>query len=236
MSRHLLAEIEKLKRSLINMAGLVEETLMAAVRSLESRDRALALWVIDSDSRIDQMEVDIEEECLKVLALHQPVAIDLRFIVACLKINNDLERTADLAVNIAERSAYLATQDAIEIPFPLPTMASKTIAMLKRALDALVNMDPRMARAVRMLDDEVDAINRQAYASVQERIRVNLDEMDRLIHLLSVARHLERVADLATNIAEDVIYLVEGVIVRHRPEEYEPEPAATILSDLGADA
>lgn len=223
MSRHLLAEIDKLKKSLMSMAGQVEEMLMAAVRSLELRDRRLALEVIDGDRRIDQLEVDIEEECLKMLALHQPVAIDLRFIVAGLKINNDLERTADLAVNIAERSAYLATQQPLEIPFPLSTMANKATDMLKRSLDALVNMDPRQARLVRAMDDDVDAINRQAFVSVQDRIREDLDLLDRLIHLLSVARHLERVADLATNIAEDVIYLVEGVIVRHRPEQFEPE-------------
>lgn len=223
--------MERLKKAIINMAGMVEETLLAAVRSLESRDRALALWVIDNDSAIDQMEVDIEEECLKVLALHQPVAIDLRFIVACLKINNDLERTADLAVNIAERSAYLATQEAVEIPFALPEMVTKATSMLKRALDSFVNMDPRLARAVRTLDDEVDAINRSAYVSVQERIREDLGQMDRLIHLLSVARHLERIADLATNIAEDVIYLVEGVIVRHRPEQFEADAPQPELSE-----
>jgi phosphate transport system protein len=221
MSRHLLVEVEKLKKALIHMAGLAEEAVSAAVRSLETRDKQLALSVIDGDSKIDQMEVDVEEECLKILALHQPVAIDLRFIIAVLKINNDLERIADLAVNIAERSAYLATQEPLEIPFALPTMVTKTTSMLRRSLDALVNMDAGQARAVRAMDDDVDAINRQAYTAVQDGIRQDLNLMDRLIHLLSVARHLERIADLASNISEDVIYLVEGVIVRHRPELFE---------------
>lgn len=226
MSRHLEIEIEKLKKALLAVAGAVEESVNKAVQALEKRDRPMALAVIDSDVRIDLMEVDVEEECLKVLALHQPLALDLRFIVSVLKINNDLERIADLAVNIGERAAYLATVDAIEPPFDVSTMAAKTVAMLKRSLDSLVNMDARQARAVTVLDDEVDAINRDAYIRVQERIRANLDEMDRLIHYLSVARHLERTADLATNIAEDVVYLVEGVIIRHRTEDFgiDPDP------------
>jgi phosphate transport system protein len=220
MSRHLEVEIEKLKRSVLAVAGAVEESLNAAVQALQRRDRALALQVIESDGRIDHMEVDVEEECLKVLALHQPLALDLRFIVSVLKINNDLERIADLAVNIGERAAYLATVDAIEPPFDLSTMASKTVAMLNRSLDALVKMDAYQARAITVLDDEVDAINRDAFIQVQNRIRADIEQMDRLIHYLSVARHLERIADLATNIAEDVVYLVEGVIIRHRAEDY----------------
>lgn len=226
MSRHLQVEIERLKRAVLRMAGVVEETVLAAVRSLQTRDRLLAHRVIERDSEIDQTEVDIEEECLKVLALHQPVAIDLRFIISVLKINNDLERTADLAVNIAERSAYLATQEPIPIPFALPAMVETTTTMLRKSLDALVNMDARQARIVRAMDDEVDGMNRDAFVSIQDRIAQDLSQLDRLIHFLSVARHLERIADLATNIAEDVIYLVEGMIVRHRHESLESQSAA----------
>jgi phosphate transport system protein len=220
----LQVDLDRLKRSLLTEASIVEESVLAAVKALQERDRLLAQQVIDDDTRVDDLEVDIEEDCLKILALHQPVASDLRLIVSVLKINNDLERIADLAVNVAERAAYLATQEPIEIPFALPLMVDKTTTMLKRALQALVKADSKQAYAVLDMDDEVDAINREAFQKVEQAIRDDLDHMERLIHLLSVARHLERVADLATNIAEDVIYLIEGEIVRHRHEEYERQP------------
>lgn len=216
MARHLEVEIDRLKRSILSMAGLVEDLVLQAVQALLRRDRAMARRVADSDTRVDQMEVEIEEECLKVLALHQPVATDLRFIISVLKINNDLERIADLAVNIAERASTLASHDPIDIPFALEEMGEKASTMLKMSLDSLVNQDTDLARAVRDLDDEVDAINRDAYEKVESGIQRHLDRMQRLINLLSAARHLERIADLATNIAEDVIYMVEGEIVRHR--------------------
>lgn len=222
MSRHLQVDLDRLKRLLLTEAGIVEESVLAAVKALEDRDRMLATQIIDEDTRVDDMEVDIEEECLKLLALHQPVASDLRLIIAVLKINNDLERIADLAVNISERAAYLASQPPIEIPFALPVMADKTTDMLKMALEALINADVPLAKTVLAMDDDIDAINREAFRKVELGIRHNLDHMERLIHLLSVARHLERIADLATNIAEDVVYLIEGEIVRHRHEIYEP--------------
>ena len=220
MSRHLLVEIEKLKKAIVSVAGTVEEAVSAAVSAVRNRDRELARQVIENDQHIDQMEVEVEEDCLKILALHQPCATDLRFIVSVLKINNDLERIGDLAVNVAERGAYLATVDAIECPFPLETMAEKTVGMLNKSLDALVNMDPNLAREVTVTDDEVDAINREAFVQVEKGVRHDPNHIDQLIHYLSVARHLERIADLATNIAEDVVYLVEGVIIRHRTEDY----------------
>jgi phosphate transport system protein len=221
MSRHLVIEIDKLKQSILKIAGVVEEAVLIAVRALEQRDRELAISVIQNDTKVDHMEVEIEEECLKVLALHQPVAFDLRFIVAVMKINNDLERIADLAVNIAERAVFLCTVDPIEIPFDLPGMVEKTVGMLKQSLNALVRLDAGLARAVRLCDDEVDSINRQAYEKVQRRILENPGEMERLIHILSVARHLERIADLATNIGEDVVFLVEGTTIKHHAEQHQ---------------
>ena len=220
MSRHLQNEFEKLKKAILSMAGVVEEAVLAAVRSLQARDRELARRVIEGDARIDDQEVEIEEECLKVLALHQPVAADLRFVIAVLKINNDLERIADLAVNLAERAAYLVTQPPIEIPFDLGRMAEIVRTMLKSSLDALVSADAAAAMALRLQDDDVDKINREAFLHVEERIRQDPAQTYVLMHCLSVARHLERIADLATNIAEDVIYMVTGQIVRHRPEDY----------------
>lgn len=220
---HLQREIERLKKQILRLGAVVEESLQKAARSLEQRDANLAKEVIEEDFEIDKMEVEVEEECLKTLALHQPVAVDLRYIIAVLKINNDLERIGDLAVNIAERAVFLSTRERLEIPFDFTGMAEKAQSMLKRSLDALVKMDTGMARGVCASDDEVDAINREMYMQVQNGIRKHPDRLESLIHTLSVSRHLERVADLATNIAEDVIYMIEGEIVRHRAEDYVPQ-------------
>jgi phosphate transport system protein len=220
MSTHLINEIEKLKKMILSLSAMAEESVQRAVKALDSRDAALAQRVVDNDYEIDKKEVDVEEECLKILALHQPVAIDLRLIIAVLKINNDLERVADLAVNIAERAVFLATQQKVPMWFNFAQMAEKAQAMLHKSLDALVNLDPKLAREVCAADDEVDAMNRDAYLRVQEGIRRHPERMESLIHLLSVSRHLERIADHATNIAEDVIYMCEGEIVRHRSEDY----------------
>jgi len=225
MQQHLHREIEKLKTKLLSLGTDVEENVYKAVKSLDERNAALADRVIGSDGQVDRFEVFLEEECLKILALHQPVAIDLRFVIAVLKINNDLERIGDLAVNIAERAKFLAARDALDVPFDFMSMADKTRAMLKKSLDALVNMDPRMARDVCAADDEVDALNREMYGRIQKSMREHPDRIDGLIHYLGVSRYLERIADHATNIAEDVIYMVDGDIVRHRAEGYSPRPA-----------
>jgi phosphate transport system protein len=216
MTLHMQRELEKLKKMILALAAVVEESVQKAVQSLEKRDVVLAEEVIGSDDQVDQMEVDLEEECLKVLALHQPVAGDLRFIISVLKINNDLERIADLAVNIADRTVGLAEEKRIEPPFDLAALARKVEAMLEKSLDALVNFDMALAQQVCTLDDEVDAIHKDNYRLVKERIHANAGEINALIQYISVSRHLERIADLATNIAEDVIYMIEGEIVRHR--------------------
>ncbi len=220
MSVHLQKEIEDLKRKVLSLGADVEENVHKAVLSLQKRDSTLAEQIIAADYYIDRREVDLEEDCLKILALHQPVAIDLRFVIAVLKINNDLERIGDLAVNIAERAVFLTSEPPIDIPFDFPGMSEKTKIMLKNSLDALVNMDAKLARAVCAADDEVDAINRKMYGQVQDGIRKNLEQIESLIHYLGVARHLERIADHATNIAEDVIYMVDGEIARHKTEDF----------------
>jgi phosphate transport system protein len=221
MPKHLERELENLKRRILSLGAKVEERLRMAIKALETRDGNLANQVIQSDHEIDEIEVDIEEECLKVLALHQPVAIDLRFIISVIKINNDLERIGDLAVNIAERAAFLATQRKLDILFDFPGMAEKAQSMVKKSLDALVNLDSRLAWEVFASDDEVDAMNRDMFIQVQNGIRKNINWMECLIHVLSASRYLERVADSATNIAEDVVYMIEGEIVRHRPETFQ---------------
>jgi phosphate transport system protein len=220
MAQHLQREIDRLKRKILALGALVEEDLRQAVKALGERDDKLARRVVETDIEIDNMEVEVEEDCLKVLALHQPVAIDLRFIIAVLKINNDLERIGDLSANIAERAASIAKQERVESPYDFPEMSQKVQAMLHTALDSLVNLDAKLARQVLAADDEVDAINRSMYERVQQRIRQNPDKMDTLIQMLAVSRNLERIADHTTNIAEDVIYMIDGEIIRHGAKSY----------------
>ena len=220
MAKHLQREIENLKKKLLSLGAKVEASVRDATLSIEKRNAELAQKIIDDDINIDNTEVEIEEDCLKILALHQPVAIDLRFIVAVLKINSDLERIGDLAVNIAERAVFLAGQPKINIAIDLVDMAHNAQSMLKQSLDALINHDAKLAHKVCASDDIVDGMNRQMYLKVQEAILKNPEQISPLIHLLSASRHLERIADHTTNIAEDVIYMIEGQIIRHRTEEY----------------
>ncbi|MGD9084907.1 MAG: phosphate signaling complex protein PhoU, partial [Desulfobacterales bacterium] len=166
---------------------------------------------------IDEMEVEIEEECLKVLALHQPVAIDLRFLVAVIKINAELERIGDQAVNIAERVGVTAKREQLDFYFDYATMGEKAQAMLKMSLDALIRLDYDLAFKVVMMDDEVDKIRDEAYDKIKREMGENPDKIGYLINLFLISRHLERLADHATNIAEQVVYLVEGDIIRHAP-------------------
>jgi phosphate transport system protein len=226
MPVHLRREIENLKKQLLTVGATAEQSVRDATRAIERRDEALARSVIEKDINLDQMEVEVEESCLKILALYQPVAIDLRFIIAVLKINNDLERVGDLAVNIAERALFLASQPEVSIEFDFTTMAVKTQEMLTESLDALVNLNTGLAREVCARDDEIDAMNRQMYLIVQDALHTHPHQVEPLIHLLSASRHLERIADHATNIAEDVIYMIEGEIVRHKAEEYQPRNPA----------
>ena len=221
MSKHLLRDVEDLKNKIIHMGSVIEDRVYQATMSVINHDVKLANAVIKGDSEIDQMEVDIEDEGLKILALHQPVAIDLRFLIAILKINNDLERVGDLAVNVAERAAFLATQQDFKIPFDVYKMAVKAEGMLTRSIDALVNLDVRQARLVRAEDDEMDAMNREMYSKVREQLPENPEQFNCLFHAVSIGRHLERIADHATNIAEDVVYLVDAEIIRHKPEVFQ---------------
>ncbi len=220
MARHLQREVENLKKKLLALGARVETCVRDAALSIEQQDAVLAQKVIDNDIEIDNTEVEVEEDCLKILALYQPVAIDLRFIVAVLKINNDLERIGDLAVNVAERASFLANHAKVNISSDLLSMAQVAQEMLKESLDALINHDAELAHKVCISDDVVDQMNRQTYLKVQDAIVKNPEQISTLIHLLSASRHLERIADHTTNIAEDVIYMVEGEIIRHKTEDY----------------
>lgn len=214
-------DIERLKKRVVALATLVEERMRLSVKAIECRDSALAEQVIEGDLEIDNLEVDLEEECLKILALHQPVADDLRYIVAVLKMNNDLERIGDLAVNIAERTQLLTQHTHIQIPFDYFTMAQSAQEMLEKSLDALVNRDLDLAYEVCAQDDDVDFMKSAMQTLFASQIRQNPEPVEALISLFLVSRHLERIADHATNIAEDVIYMISGQIHRHRGPDYD---------------
>lgn len=215
MSKHLERDLEQLSRDIVTMGGLVEEATQQAVVALQERRAELAETVIANGNKIDGREVEVEETCLKMLALHQPVAEDLRYIAVVIKINSDLERMGDLAINIAQRAAFLISQDPIPLPAQWPAMGAATIAMVRRGLDALVKRDPNIARQVCRDDDEVDRLNRTIIAELMTLMKQDTAKIERALSLFSATRHLERIADHATNIAEDVVYLVEGEIIRH---------------------
>jgi phosphate transport system protein len=215
MPRHLERDLDNLSKQLLTMGAMVEEATNKAFLALSQRRKDVAQEVVDGDNAINEMENQVEEECLKILALYQPVATDLRFIITALKVNNDLERIADLAVNIAERAKRLAEMDPNPLPESINNSVSNVQAMVRDSLNSLVNMDSQLARKVCELDDEVDDANRHMFNEMEALMKQDPSEVERAISTLSVSRHLERIADVATNIAEDVIFLVEGEIVRH---------------------
>lgn len=215
MGKHLQREIQNLMRRLIILSSRVEESIEMAVKSLEKRDEQMAKTVIKMDEEIDQTEIDIEEECLKILALYQPVAIDLRYIIAALKINNDLERIGDLAVDIAEYALILIENPRPIKYFNFDFMFENVQNMLQNSLDSLVHLDSDKALEVLKADDKVDKIDKQICKAVLLEIKRDHENAEFLIQNIHISRRLERVADLATNIAEDLIYLTKGEIIRH---------------------
>jgi phosphate transport system protein len=215
MAKHFHKELDKIKKMILSLGAMVEERVRQASQAIDNRQSDIARQIIESDYEVDEREVEIEEECLKILALHQPVAIDLRFLIAVVKINSDLERIADESVNIAQRVVTMAKQATSRFFFDYAPMAAKVESMLKMSLDALVNMDVDSAFKVVMLDDEVDEIHRQAYRQIRADMKTQPEDIVYLMNLYLVSRHLERIGDHATNIAEEVIYLIEGEIVRH---------------------
>lgn len=225
MSLHLQRQINHLKKMILAVGAQVEEAVQLSIRAIESRDTDLAEQVIDNDRQIDLTEVEIEEECLHTLALHQPVAFDLRYVIATLKINGELERIGDLAVNVAQFSQQLAEFPPLDdMPFDLKGMTSTVRNMVKQSLDALVNIDPEIAEQVRQLDDQVDAIHRSMYQKVEQAIRSDPELVQVYVQLLGVSRNLERMADHAVNVAEHVIYMAKGDILRH----HRPHPFADV--------
>jgi len=216
MSIHLMRDLESLHRDLLSMCALAEEIINEAVDQLVAPDLERARAVTRRDDEMDRWDVQIEEDCLKVLALHQPVAGDLRRISTMLKLIGELERVADLGVNIAERACGLLDGPYLVVPDKLKEMSRISVGMLNRSINAYVKMDSELARTVLADDDHVDDLNRDIIEGLQQQMCDDNNLVRSALHLFSASRHIERVADHATNIAEDVVYLVEGEIIRHR--------------------
>ena len=216
MSKHLERALDQLREQLIGQFGVVEQMIQLSVRSLVERRPDFAARVIERDNEVDEQDVVIEEECLKTLALHQPVANELRWLITVIKVNGELERMADLACNIAERSKELDLFPLFPVPGELNQMVNVTMRMVRTALDAFVEGDTGKAAEVIKMDDQVDRLNRVVIENLHESMRDSTENILPAVHCFSASRHLERIGDMAENVSEEVIYLVEGEIVRHQ--------------------
>ncbi len=215
MQRHFDEALRNLKEKLLRMSGLVEESISSSIKALMERDAELSYKVIKSDDAVNLLEIEIDELCLKLLALYQPTAGDLRFITSTLKINSDLERIGDLAVNIAQRTLDLLKVPPLKLRLNIPKMAQAAQGMLKDSLNAFVNKDSKLAYEVCKRDDEVDDLNHEIFMEILKAKPEDQSPVERVIDLILVAKNLERVADHSTNICEDVIYMVDGKVIKH---------------------
>ena len=216
--RHFEEELRELKSKLLEMSGLVESAIFRSVAALTTLDRELAQSVLYNEEKINLMEIEIDDAATRLLALHQPMASDLRFLTAAIKINNDLERMGDLAVKIAERALSLMEQPPVKPEIDIPQVARLAESMVRRSLDAFVKRDSELARSVLTGDDEVDNLRSLIYDELIHNMKADPETIPQCVNLMSVVRSLERIADHSTNIAEDVLYLIEGIDVRHHAE------------------
>lgn len=223
MSVHLTKELETLRHNILIMGATVEEAIAKAMYAVQNRDAEAARRIQANDRHVDAMEVEIESECLRILALHQPVAKDLRFVISVFKINNDLERIGDIAVNIARRAYTLALRPPDQSMPDFEPMAQQAQRMLREALNALVLGDSKLALQVCAEDDRMDTRHNNMQTLIEMQMRKQPEDVHLQAQYLSISRHLERIADLATNIAEDVIYMTDGIIVRHQIQKYSNE-------------
>ncbi|HBI15556.1 MAG TPA: phosphate transport system regulatory protein PhoU [Desulfobulbaceae bacterium] len=216
MSKHFTfhREVDQLKKRFLEMGAMVEDRVRKACSLIESRDMVLAAEIIKTDWQVNEMENAIEEECLKILALHQPVARDLRLLIVIIKIINELERIADIAVNMAKRVQVVNKDSTLCLKIDFSKMSTTVLSMLKMCLDSLVSENADLARQVFIDDDEVDEQRNQIYKTVVHQMNTDPGHASCLLNLYLLSRHLERIGDRATNIAEEIIYLVEGEIVR----------------------
>lgn len=219
MERHFDQDLEALKDQLLRMGGRAEAIVQKSVEALKRRDKALANEVFADDHAIDRMEIEIDERCVSLLALRQPMAKDLRFITAALKISNDLERVGDHAVNIAGNALRLTELPPLKPLVDIPRMADMAAGMLREALDAFVRRDAATARRLVRRDDDVDDLNKQLFRELVSYMIEDPATITRAMELILVARNLERVADLATNVAEEVVFIAEARIIKHHAEE-----------------
>lgn len=219
MPRHYELELDQLRTLLIRMGSLVEEQIDYAVRALTDGDQRLAQLVMERDKKVDEYDIAVDERCMSIFALNQPVAVDLRLLMAALKINNELERIGDIAVNLAERVGPLALYPEFVKGTSLATMAFAARDMMKSAIDSFVNNDPSLAKKVLELDDFIDQLDRETFERMTKTMREASDLVEPACHILILSRHIERLADHATNIAEDVIFLVNARIIKHHAGE-----------------
>jgi phosphate transport system protein len=217
--RHFQQELELLKGKLLEMSALVESAVYRSVQGVVEKNEELAQQVLNNEARINQLEIEIDDMAISLLVLQQPVAADLRLITAAIKINTDLERMGDLAVNIAESALSLMKDPVIRPLIDIPHIAGLAQSMVRKALDAFVNRDTELARSVLASDDAVDNMRTANYHELISFMENNPQQISQALYLLSVVRNLERIADHATNIAEDVLFLVKGIDVRHHNEE-----------------
>lgn len=218
--RHFLAELEKLKQQLLAMGGLAEERVRLAVRGLVERDRNLIDQVVSGDEAVNRFQLQVDDRCFKLLALHQPMAVDLRFIVAAVRINSDLERVGDLAVNIAEAAHRYVEHPPVKPLVDIPRMGELAQAMLRDALDSFVAQDIRLAESVLQRDDTLDALKDQVFRELLTYMLADSRAIEPALDLILISRHLERVGDHATNIAEDVIFIAAARDVRHHAGDH----------------
>ena len=221
METHFQKELRGLKEDLLKMAALVEEAINTAVQSLVKRDSDLARKTFEGEDRINGMEIDIEDKCLKLLALRQPMAADLRFITSAMKIITDLERMGDQAVNIAERALSLNQEPPLKPYIDIPRMAEIAMSMVRDVLDSFVRRDPKLARSVCERDDLVDGLNDQVFRELLTFMISDPTTIQRAVHLMIISRCLERIADHATNIAEDVIFTIDALVIKHHADAKE---------------
>ena len=218
--RHFEQELEQLKGKLLEMSALVESAIYRSVQGVVDKNQELAEQVLKNETRINQLEIEIDDMAISLLALQAPLAADLRLVTAAIKINNDLERMGDLSVNIAQSALALMKEPMIRPLIDIPHIAGLAQSMVRKALDAFVNRDTELARSVLASDDAVDNMRTASYHELISFMEKNPQQISQALYLLSTVRNLERIADHATNIAEDVLFLVKGVDVRHHNEDW----------------
>ena len=216
MTVHLQRDLDSLKKDIVHLGSLVQNSTQSVIEFLGTKSEQQLQNVLEYEDRINELEVDIEEHCLKVLALHQPVAIDLRFIIVIMKVNNDLERMGDQAVNISQRVKSLMDGPKLPISLPIDEMTNAVQKMVSLSLEALVSQDPAIAREVVDMDDIVDDLNAQTYDLIRETIQADPSLVTSAMSMATISSNLERIGDLCTNIAEEVIFMVEGQVIRHQ--------------------